>query len=74
MPSENLLNVICKQQRCRSARTSAQSDEHHFAVLPAKSDNDVIFVYKVISDLELIDHLCINPICRKGLIHMWSIA
>ena len=31
-------------------------------VLPAKSDNDVMFVYKVIRDLESIDHLCINPI------------
>ena len=27
------------------------------------------FVYKVIRDLESIDHLCINPICRIGLIH-----
>ena len=26
------------------------------------------FVYKVIRDLESIDHLCINPICRIGLI------
>ena len=39
-------------------------------VLPAKSDSDVMFVYKVIRDLQLIDHLCINPICRIGLIHM----
>ena len=31
------------------------------------------FVYKVIRDLQLIDHLCINPICRIGLIHKWSI-
>ena len=31
------------------------------------------FVYKVIRDLESIDHLCINPIRRIGLIHMWSI-
>ena len=30
-------------------------------VLPAKSDSDVMFVYKVIRDLESIDHLCINP-------------
>ena len=29
-------------------------------VLPAKSDSDVMFfVYKVIRDLESIDHLCI---------------
>ena len=27
------------------------------------------FVYKVIGDLESIDHLCINPIHRIGLIH-----
>ena len=27
------------------------------------------FVYKVIMDLESIDQLCINPICRIGLIH-----
>ena len=27
------------------------------------------FVYTVIRDLESIDHLCINPICRRGLIH-----
>ena len=31
------------------------------------------FVYKVIMDLLSIDHLCINPIRRKGLIHMWAI-
>ena len=28
------------------------------------------FVYKVIRELESIDHLCINPILRIGLIHM----
>ena len=27
------------------------------------------FVYKVIRDLESIDHLCINPFHRIGLIH-----
>ena len=31
------------------------------------------FVNKVIRDLESIDHLCINPIHRIGLILMWSI-
>ena len=40
-----------------------------YTVLPAKSDSDVMFVYKVIRDLESIDHLCINPIHRIGLIH-----
>ena len=42
---------------------------HPFTVLPAKSDSDVLFVYEVIRDLESIDHLCINPIHRIGLIH-----
>ena len=32
------------------------------SVLPAKSDIDAMFVYKVIRDLESIDHLNINPI------------
>ena len=31
------------------------------------------FVYKVIRVLWSIDHLCINPILRIGLIHKWSI-
>ena len=31
------------------------------------------FVYNVISDLESIDHLCINPIRRIGLIQKYSI-
>ena len=30
------------------------------------------FLYKVIRDLESIDHLCINPIHRIGLIHKCS--
>ena len=38
-------------------------------VLPTKSDSDAMFVYKVISDLESKDHVCINPIQRIGLIH-----
>ena len=38
-------------------------------VLPAKSSSDVMFVYKIIRDLESIVHLCINPIHRIGLIH-----
>ena len=37
-----------------------------YTVLPAKSDSGVMFVYKVIRDVELIDHLCINPIHRIG--------
>ena len=43
------------------------------AVLPTKSERDVMFVYKAIQDLETIDHLCINPIRRLGFIHKWSI-
>ena len=38
-------------------------------VLLAKSDSDAMFVYKAIRDLELINHKCINPIMRIGLLH-----
>ena len=40
-----------------------------FTVLPAKSDGDFMFDYKVIRDVQSIGHLCINPILRIGLIH-----
>ena len=36
-------------------------------VQPAKSDIDVMLVYKVIRDLESIDHLCINPIHKDSI-------
>ena len=52
-------------------------------VLPAKSDNDVIFCLQLLSKTliftlhlswrESIDHLCINPILRIGLIHKLTI-
>ena len=38
-------------------------------VLYTKSDGDVMFCLQVIRDLESMDHLCINPIHRIGLIH-----
>ena len=41
--------------------------------MPARNDSDLMFVYKIIRDLESIDHLCINPIHRIGLIHKCSI-
>ena len=31
------------------------------------------FVYNVIRYLESMDHVYINPIRRKGLIHTWSV-
>ena len=37
-------------------------------VVPAKSDSDVMFCLQRIRDLGSIDHLCINPIHRIGLI------
>ena len=49
----------------------------YLTVLPAQNDSDndsdVMFVYKIIRDLESIDHLCINPILWIGLIHKWFI-
>ena len=38
-------------------------------VLQAKSDSDVMVVYKVVRNLESIDHLSMNPIGRIGLKH-----
>ena len=38
-------------------------------VLPAKSDSDVMFCLQSYQDLESIDHVCISPIRRIGLIH-----
>ena len=38
-------------------------------VLSAKSDSDFVFCLQSYQDLESIDHLCINPIRRIGLIH-----
>ena len=37
-------------------------------VLSVKSDSDVMFCLQSYQDLESIDHLCINPIRRIGLI------
>ena len=52
-----------------SVQVCCQSPPELSTVLPAKSDSDVMFRYKVIRNLESIDHLCINPILRLGLIH-----
>ena len=38
-------------------------------VLSAKSNSGVMFCLQNYQDLESIDHLCINPIRRIGLIH-----
>ena len=38
-------------------------------ILPAKSDSDVMFCLQSYQGLESIDHLCINPIRRIGIIH-----
>ena len=38
-------------------------------VVPTKSDSGVMFCLQIYQDLESIDHLCINPILRIGLIH-----
>ena len=45
-----------------------QQEKKRITVLPAKSDSYVMLVFKVIRDLESINHLCINPIRRIGLI------
>ena len=52
-------------------------------VVPANSDSDVVLCLQLLSKTltrtcylswgESIDHSCINPILRIGLIHKWSI-
>ena len=42
-------------------------------ILPAKSDSDDVFCLQSYRDLWSIDHVCINPIHRIGLIHKWAI-
>ena len=58
---------------------------HHyktsFTVVPTKNDSDVVLCLQLLSQTptyahnlspcESIDHLCINPILRIGLIHKW---
>ena len=56
---------------------------HDSTVVPTKSDSDEILCLQLLSKplackrhlswRESIDHLCINPILRIGLIHKWSI-
>ena len=41
----------------------------HTTVLQAKSDSYFMFCLQSYGDLESVDHLCINPILRIGLIH-----
>ena len=50
---------------CKDRKNSLQC-----TVLPAKSDSDVMFCLQSYQGLYFtIDHLCINPIHRIGLIH-----
>ena len=66
------LNVTIVIMHVRYLRNGCYANDLP-TILPAKSDSDVMFVYKVIRDLWSIDHMCINPIRRIGLIHKWSI-
>ena len=51
--------------------TSNETNMHMYMVLACQPRMTVTscFVYIVIRDLYLIDHLCINPIHKIGLIH-----
>ena len=46
---------------------------HTLLSCQSRVSKTIRFVYKVIRDLESIDHLFINPIHRIGLIHKWSL-
>ena len=51
----------------------SKKKDYMATILPAKSDSDFVFCLQSYQDLESIDHLCINPIHRIGLIHKCSI-
>ena len=50
-----------------------RADSYHYCPASQKRAVASCFVYKYFRDLESIDHLCINPICRIGLIHKYTI-
>ena len=54
---------ICKKKTKKGLIARNTTD------LPAKSDSDVIFCLQSYQGQESIDHVCINPIRRIGLIH-----
>ena len=71
---------ICNQHLSDISITTMLSNTG--TVLPAMSDSDVMFCLQLFKTLtctvhfslcESIDHSCINPILRIGLIHKWSI-
>ena len=51
------------------ARSLGLHYNNYATVLPAKNDGDVMLCLPRYQGLESIDHLCINPIHRIGLIH-----
>ena len=68
-------NYICT---CVNSGTSTRATEtftltvlckYHLLSCQPRVTVMTYFVYKAIRDLESIDHLCINPIRRIGLIH-----
>ena len=76
----NKLPFMAMLRNLRNLIKAGISNKHHTkvirrltdevcTVLPAKSDSGVMFCLQSYQDLELIDHLCINPIRRIGLIH-----
>ena len=57
----------------RREKTCLRAYATDATALPAKSDSGVMLCLQSYQDLESIDHLCIYPIRRIGLIHKWSI-
>ena len=53
----------------RMVKQTGESQNENLLYTQSRVTVRSCFVYKVIRDLELIDHLCINPIHRIGLIH-----
>ena len=63
------LHAVVVGMRIRNGVSSLKPSKQEHTVLLAKSDSESCFVYKVIRNLESMDHMRINPIRRIGLIH-----
>ena len=58
---------------CKNINKTFIAYSMHILSCQARVTVTSCFVYKVIRNLESIFHLCINPICRIGLILKWYI-
>ena len=66
--SPDMVQTVCKGYQQTTKVAASKERFELFTVLPAKSDSYVMLCLQSYQGLKTIDHLCINPICRIGLI------